>query len=105
MLDLAGDAAFFRIHPVKVVIGVGFIANPFREELESFDSVHGILEVLHTVCQIQDDNHARVGFVGKLPSKFNPFGVEGRLQIVESRAESMSLSLRPGVGNLGRSAA
>lgn len=41
-----------RGHPVKVVIGVGLLASPFREELEPFDSVHGILEVLHTVCQI-----------------------------------------------------
>ena len=62
---------------MKVVIGVGLLASSFREEFEPFDSVHGILEVLHTVCQIQDYNHARVGFVGKLPSKFNPFGVEG----------------------------
>ena len=77
MFDLAGDAAFLRIHPVKVVIGTGFLASPFREKLESFDPVHGILELFHAVRQIQDDNHTRVGFVGKLPSKFNPFGVEG----------------------------
>ncbi|WP_314814803.1 hypothetical protein [Arachnia propionica] len=62
---------------MKVVIGVGFLVDPFLEELESFDSVHGILEVRHAVHQIQYDNHARGGFVGKFPPKFNPFGVEG----------------------------
>jgi len=66
-----------RSQPVKVVIGVGLFASSFREEFEPFYSVHGILEVLHTVHQIQYDNHAWGGFVGKFPPKFNPFGVEG----------------------------